>query len=59
MCFLFLIKKSSIIFPNAQIIAATHSPSVLQNATSQEFIPLYKDEILRNYELLKQMLHPQ
>lgn len=31
-------------FPNAQIIATTHSPSVLQNAMTEEIIPLYKDE---------------
>lgn len=31
-------------FPKAQIIATTHSPSVLQNATAKEIIPLYKDE---------------
>lgn len=32
------------IFPNAQIIATTHSPSVLQNAKSEEIIPLSKDD---------------
>lgn len=32
------------VFPKAQIIATTHSPSVLQNATAEEIIPLYKDE---------------
>lgn len=31
-------------FPKAQIIATTHSPSVLQNAKKEEIIPLYKDE---------------
>lgn len=31
-------------FPKAQIIATTHSPSVLQNAMSEEIIPLYKDK---------------
>lgn len=31
-------------FPKAQIIATTHSPSVLQNATAEEIIPLYKDK---------------
>lgn len=36
-----LLKKT---FPNAQIIATTHSPSVLQNATAEEIIPLYKDK---------------
>ncbi len=103
-------------FPNAQIIATTHSPSVLQNAMTEEIIPLYKaengdvhikelhlgeyglqgwtleeimkdvmgmqsttselyaqtikkfnkamndedqEEILKNYEILKKMLHPQ
>lgn len=111
-----LVKVLKEIFPKAQIIATTHSPSVLQNATFDEIIPLYKDEnnnvcvkelhlgkyglqgwtleeimtdvmgmtfvnsdlyirtmchfnmamdnedqieILKNYELLKQMLHPQ
>lgn len=39
-----LVKVLKKIFPNAQIIATTHSPSVLQNATSEEIIPLYKDE---------------
>lgn len=32
------------IFPRAQIIATTHSPSVLQNAKAEEIISLYKDE---------------
>ncbi len=32
------------IFPKAQIIATTHSPSILQNATVEQIIPLYKDE---------------
>lgn len=111
-----LVKVLKEIFPNAQIIATTHSPSVLQNATAEEIIPLYKDEkddihikdlhlgeyglqgwtleeimkdvmgmesttsdlyteiihkfdlamnnedqaeILKNYEILKQMLHPE
>ena len=31
-------------FPKAQIIATTHSPSVLQNAKAEEIIPLYKDK---------------
>lgn len=31
-------------FPKAQIIATTHSPSVLQSAKTEEIIPLYKDE---------------
>ena len=39
-----LVKVLKEIFPNAQIIATTHSPSVLQNATTEEIIPLYKDE---------------
>lgn len=39
-----LVKVLKEIFPNAQIIATTHSPSVLQNATAEEIIPLYKDE---------------
>lgn len=30
-------------FPKAQIIATTHSPSVLQNAKAEELIPLYRD----------------
>lgn len=30
-------------FPKAQIIATTHSPSVLQNAQAKEIIPLYID----------------
>lgn len=30
-------------FPKAQIIATTHSPSVLQNAKANEIIPLYRD----------------
>lgn len=111
-----LVKVLKETFPNAQIIATTHSPSVLQNATAEEIIPLYKDdnddihikelhlgeyglqgwtleeimkdimgmesitsdlytdvitkfnkamndedqkEIIKNYEKLKQMLHPQ
>lgn len=111
-----LVKVLKETFPKAQIIATTHSPSVLQNATSEEIIPLYKDEngdvhikelhlgeyglqgwtleeimkdvmgmesttsdlytetihkfdlamnnedqteILKNYEMLKQMLHPE
>lgn len=32
------------IFTKAQIIATTHSPSVLQNANAEEIIPLYKDK---------------
>jgi predicted ATP-binding protein involved in virulence len=39
-----LVKVLKEIFPKAQIIATTHSPSVLQNATAEEIIPLYKDE---------------
>lgn len=39
-----LVKVLKETFPNAQIIATTHSPSVLQNATAEEIIPLYKDE---------------
>ena len=35
-----LLKK---IFPKVQIIATTHSPSVLQTASKEELIPLYKD----------------
>lgn len=31
-------------FPRAQIIATTHSPSVLQNAKAEEIIPLYEDQ---------------
>lgn len=111
-----LVKVLKETFPKAQIIATTHSPSVLQNATVEEIIPLYKDkngdvhikelhlgeyglqgwtleeimkdvmgmqstksdlysviiqkfdvamneenrtEILKNYEILKQMLHPE
>lgn len=39
-----LVKVLNETFPNAQIIATTHSPSVLQNTTAEEIIPLYKDE---------------
>lgn len=39
-----LVKVLKQTFPQAQIIATTHSPSVLQNATAEEIIPLYKDE---------------
>lgn len=39
-----LIKVLKETFPKAQIIATTHSPSVLQNAETEEIIPLYKDE---------------
>jgi AAA15 family ATPase/GTPase len=39
-----LVKVLKETFPNSQIIATTHSPSVLQNATAEEIIPLYKDE---------------
>lgn len=39
-----LVKVLKEIFPKAQIIATTHSPSVLQNAKTEEIIPLYKDE---------------
>lgn len=38
-----LIKVLKETFPKAQIIATTHSPSVLQNAKSNELIPLYRD----------------
>lgn len=49
-----LVKVLKEIFPNAQIIATTHSPSVLQNATAEEIIPLYKDE---NGETCRKELH--
>lgn len=39
-----LVKNLKDIFPKAQIIATTHSPSILQTAKSKEIIPLYKDE---------------
>lgn len=39
-----LVKVLKETFPQAQIIATTHSPSVLQNAKKEEIIPLYKDE---------------
>lgn len=39
-----LVKVLKEIFHNVQIIATTHSPSVLQNATADEIIPLYKDK---------------
>lgn len=39
-----LVKVLKETFPKAQIIATTHSPSVLQNAKVEEIIPLYKDE---------------
>lgn len=39
-----LVKVLKDTFPNAQIIATTHSPSVLQNAKAEEIIPLYKDK---------------
>lgn len=39
-----LVKVLKETFPKAQIIATTHSPSVLQNATVEEIIPLYKDK---------------
>lgn len=32
------------IFPNAQLIITTHSPSVLQNLKKEEIIPLMRDE---------------
>lgn len=38
-----LVKVLKETFPNAQIIATTHSPSVLQNAKADEIISLYKD----------------
>lgn len=39
-----LVKVLKETFPKAQIIATTHSPSVLQNAKKEEIIPLYKDK---------------
>lgn len=39
-----LVKLLQQVFPKAQIIATTHSPSVLQNLKKEEIIPLYKDE---------------
>lgn len=39
-----LVKVLKETFPKAQIIATTHSPSVLQNAKVEEIIPLYKGE---------------
>lgn len=111
-----LVKVLKETFLSAQIFITTHSPSVLQNATAEEIIPLHKDEngdvhikklhlgkyglqgwtleeimkdvmgmpsttsdlyseiihkfdkamneenqteILKNYEILKQMLHPE
>ena len=39
-----LVKVLKETFPKAQIIATTHSPSVLQNATVEEIIPLHKDK---------------
>lgn len=39
-----LVKILQQIFPKAQIIATTHSPSVLQNLKAKEIIPLYRDE---------------
>lgn len=39
-----LVKILKEVFPKAQIIATTHSPSVLQNAKAEEIIPLYRDE---------------
>lgn len=39
-----LVKVLKETFPDAQIIATTHSPSVLQNAKAEEIIPLYKEE---------------
>lgn len=38
-----LVKVLTETFPKAQIIATTHSPSVLQNAKANEIIPLYRD----------------
>lgn len=38
-----LVKVLKETFPKAQIIATTHSPSVLQNAKKEEIIPLYRD----------------
>lgn len=38
-----LVKVLKETFPNAQIIATTHSPSVLQAAKTEEIIPLYRD----------------
>lgn len=39
-----LVKVLKETFPKAQIIATTHSPSVLQNAKAEEIIPLYRDK---------------
>ena len=39
-----LVKVLRNTFSSSQIIATTHSPSVLQNAIAEEIIPLYKDE---------------
>ena len=39
-----LVKLLQQVFPKAQIIATTHSPSVLQNLKKEEIIPLYRDE---------------
>ena len=39
-----LVKILKEVFNKAQIIATTHSPSVLQNAVAEEIIPLYKDK---------------
>ncbi len=39
-----LVKILKYIFPKAQIIATTHSPSILQTAKAKEIIPLHKDE---------------
>ncbi len=44
-----LVKILKEVFNKAQIIATTHSPSVLQNATAEEIISLHKDENNNTY----------
>lgn len=39
-----LMQSLKILLPNAQIIATTHSPSIIQAAEKDEIIPLYFDE---------------
>lgn len=39
-----LVEILRLVFPEAQIIATTHSPSVLQNLEKEEIIPLYRDK---------------
>ena len=39
-----LVKILVQVFPKAQVIATTHSPSVLQNLKKEEIIPLYRDD---------------